>query len=69
MIYIDTNKSKEDFITKCDDCGNSLYLHDPHHNHKENHIILANRHSGIHNHTCSVYEQTKQERVYTSKST
>jgi len=56
-----------DFITKCDNCGNSLYVHPPHNNFV-NHIILAQRHSGIHKHPCSVYEQTTGVRVYISES-
>ncbi len=68
MIYSTISQNRDDFITKCDDCGNSVYVHPPGNN-LENHIILADRHSGIHKHDCYVYEQTKQIRVYTSKST
>ena len=59
-INIKTNK---DFITKCDNCGCSLYVHPPNNN-RVNHEILAQRHSEIHKHPCCVYEQTQQICVY-----
>ena len=67
MLNRNNHQSDNDFIAQCDDCGHSFYVHPPDNN-LRNHTILAQRHSGKHNHECSVLDQIKRLRVYDTKT-